>query len=45
MAAAPSEYLNDRGVITTRPTIPAASGSGVGLDQGARDVLNEFLPK
>lgn len=43
MAAAPSEYLNDRGVITTRPTIPAASGSKVGLDQGTQDVLNEFL--
>jgi len=45
MAAAPSEYLNDRGVITTRPAIPAVSGSRAGLDQGAQDVLKEFLPK
>jgi hypothetical protein len=42
MAAAPFEYLDDRGVITTRPVIPAASSSGVGLDQEARGVLQEF---
>ena len=42
MAAAPFEYLDDRGVITTRPVIPAASSSGVGLDQSARDILKEF---
>ena len=45
MSMAPDKVINDRGQVVTRVKTRKTAINGVGLDQGARDVLNEFLPK
>ena len=42
---APDKVINDRGQVVTRVKTQKTPINRVGLDQEARDVLNEYLPK